>query len=163
MNENEIITALECCEMQSYPACRECPYHDHYSNGNCISQKNADIKDLIKILKEENEELKCRTQNLTSDLTSAKAEVERLEKAFVILKNHNNHLEKVGEEYVEAIIRLEKLNETAKSEARKEFAERLKEEKSWDCPYETEDAHYVMVVCVGDIDDLLAEMESERG
>ena len=126
MNENEIITALECCEMQSYPACRECPYHDHYSNGNCISKKNADIKDLIKILKEENEELKCRTQNLTSDLTSAKTEIERLEKAFVILKNHNNHLEKVGEEYVEAIIRLEKLNETAKSEARKEFAERLK-------------------------------------
>ncbi|MBQ6697531.1 MAG: hypothetical protein IJN09_00605, partial [Oscillospiraceae bacterium] len=122
MNENEIITALECCEMQSYPACRECPYHDHYSNGNCISKKNADIKDLIKILKEENEELKCRTQNLTSDLTSAKAEVEAFKESI------REHAEMLAERDVQ-IRMLQKENEAfaplgmlyseIKSEARK--------------------------------------------
>ncbi|MBQ2741375.1 MAG: hypothetical protein IJF32_01075 [Oscillospiraceae bacterium] len=160
MNENEIITALECCEMQSYPACRECPYHDHYSNGNCISKKNADIKDLIKILKEENEELKCRTQNLTSDLTSAKAEVEAFKESI------REHAEMLAERDVQ-IRMLQKENEAfaplgmlyseIKSEARKEFAERLRAKGT--SPELDEGKYYNDY----DIERTLAEMESERG
>ena len=104
--------------MQSYPACRECPYHDHYSNRNCISKRNADIKDRIKSLNAENEELKRRNQNLTfenenltSALKSAKAEIERLQGYNENLLTANTAL---SNEVFEA-----------KSEAIKEFAERL--------------------------------------
>ena len=97
---------------QAISACRECPYHDHYSNGNCISKKNADIKDRFKSLKAEVEELKRRNQKLTSDLTSA----------------------------------------------RKELAERVKDDIRNICPDRVFEYDEVESV----IDNLLAEMESER-
>ena len=52
--------------------------------------------------------------------------------------------------------------EILKERTEKEFAERLIEEKSWDCPYETENAHYVQVVDVGDIEELVKEMGGEK-
>lgn len=53
----------------------------------------------------------------------------------------------------------------AKLDAVKEFTEKLIEKHSWDVPYETEDAHYVQVVCVGDIENFKEEFtgESEKG
>ena len=58
MTDTEIKKALECCSMSSYPACRDCPYHDDYVNRDCINKRNADIKDLINRLQAENERLK---------------------------------------------------------------------------------------------------------
>jgi len=97
MTDSEIIKALECCSMGSYPACRDCPYHDDYVNRGCINKRNADIKDLIK---------------------RQKTEIEKLQET--------------GKEAVNCFTRMESLYkikckelEVAKSEAIKEFAEKV--------------------------------------
>lgn len=56
MNDNDVIKALECCNMRSNKACSECPYHEHYDK--CITKRNEDIVDLINRQKAENEKLK---------------------------------------------------------------------------------------------------------
>ena len=179
MNQNESIKALECCEMQSSPACRECPYHDHYSNRNCISKRNADIKDRIKILNAENEELKYTNQKLTSenenlisDLKSAKAEIGRIrsELASWQINIHNdirrNDVVKKLENKCNVLefVMIPELVRKAKSEIRKavseayrEFAERLKAKGT--SPELDEGKYYSDY----DIDRTLEEMESERG
>lgn len=116
LTDSEIVKALECCSMQSYPACKECPYHDNYSNRECIGLRNADIKDLInrqkaQLFKEQNKNSKLRNER-----NRLQAEVERLEK-------DSKRLEKVEMQLDDAM----KMYDTIKAEAYKEFAERLKE------------------------------------
>lgn len=96
--------------------------------------------DHINRKKAENEELKCRNQNLTSDLTSAKAEIERL----------TNYITN----------ELATLPIKVRNEAYKEFAERLKKKLDISvCGYETAEVERDVFDTV---DNLLAEMESER-
>lgn len=61
LDDASVIEALECCSMGSYPACRECPYHNDYANRDCINKRNADIKDLINRQKAEIERLHRET------------------------------------------------------------------------------------------------------
>lgn len=74
MTDNEIVKALGFCD--SYFDCDGCPCEDVCGG---LSDLSANTLDLINRQKAEIEELKCRNQDLTSDLTSAKAENERLE------------------------------------------------------------------------------------
>ena len=101
LTDAEIKKALECCSMQSYPACKECPYHNNYSNRDCITLRNADIEDLINRLQaeltdantnydhikqlweEEKTKVALAKQKLIKvcrNLQTAKAEIERLQK-----------------------------------------------------------------------------------
>ena len=118
MTDKEIIKALECCSMGSYPACRDCPYHDDYVNRGCINKRNADIKDLI---------------------NRQKAEIKRLRKET--------------SQTIESIRKLAKdtIRDT-KSEAIKEFAEKLKEKR---------DGGTYPYVLVNVIDNLVKEMVGE--
>lgn len=74
MTDNEILKALKCCSMGSYPACRDCPYHDDYVNRGCINKRNADIKDLINRQKAEVERYKGVIKLLEKDVATAKTE-----------------------------------------------------------------------------------------
>lgn len=90
MTDNEIIKALECCSMQSYPACCECPYHDRYSNRGCIDKRNADIAALINRQKEEIEKKDGHIMELQAINDSIKGD-----KAFLgeeITKHHKELL-----------------------------------------------------------------------
>ena len=107
MTDNEIIKALECCSMGSYPACRDCPYHDDYVNRGCINKRNADIKDLI---------------------NRQKAEIERLGRENTALMNDSN-IKAANLEWVEKLMSAtDKEITEAKAEAIKEFAEKVKNE-----------------------------------
>jgi hypothetical protein len=85
MTDNEIIKALECLSGKLM-LCGDCKYSDHYHYGECQQAAARDVLDLINRQKAEieclNKEVKFLTsanENLSSDLTSAKAEIERLE------------------------------------------------------------------------------------
>ena len=66
-------------------------------------------------------------------------------------------LKKLTDAYFKLGIAMTRELETAKAEAVKEFAEKVKE-KVWDVPYKTKEAHYVQVVDIGDIEDIEKEM-----
>ena len=83
-------------------------------------------------------------------------EIERLKEKIESLQGKNERLKKSNEMFAD----IGKMYSEINSEAYKEFAERLKE-KSWDVPYETKNAHFVQVVDVEDIDNLLKELVGE--
>ena len=148
MTNEQIIKALECCAGK-YP-CSDCPYDEE----GCEFEE--DVLSLITRQKEEIERLttlaelgKVRANDyreMRDKLKKANAEIERLT-AMVEAAEDYMHPLPFKNAFDEEI-------EKAKSEARKEFAERLKEKK-----YNTE--FVTPVVDVEDIDNLLKEMESE--
>ncbi|MBR2181358.1 MAG: hypothetical protein IJ949_05660 [Oscillospiraceae bacterium] len=199
MNENEVITALEDAVSRL-----EKTGIDDWELALSKDTTSA-IIDIIKSLKAENEELKCRNQNLTSDLTSAKAEIENLIKIIQHRNSENGKLiielqamrgaansykaenerlknsDAVSREYVSIcdkeiedwkslcndykseLLDVAKRIKHIASEARKELAERLKAKLT----YKGKSTKYGDFTW-GDIksyelDNLLAEMESERG
>ena len=134
MNDNDIIRALEYIadtedyELEDYPDVRA---------------YNA-----VKVI------------NLAINLINRQqAEIERLKLKLEVTQEAKEQLEKdVFNEEMNLDGLAEQLIKTAKSAARKEFAERLINEKSWQGMWEVS-AH----VDVDDIDNLLAEMEKENG
>ncbi len=163
MNENEIITALEDAVSRL-----EKTGIDDWELALSKDTTSA-IIDIIKILKEENEELKRRNQNLTfenenltSALKSAKAEIERLHHILVSFMSEVENWEHKYNIDTSSIPRIAVLG-TEKgsiikhiaSEARKELAERLREKGT--SPELDEGKYYSDY----DIDRTLAEMESE--
>ena len=91
-----------------------------------------------------------------------KAEIERLKKECeahrnTIIENEKRFLEFNVEQFDEINRLVEKLK-TAKSEARREFAEELKKSK---CSYDLPNYHSFDAVDVDDIDNLLKELESK--
>lgn len=111
MTDNEIVKALECCSTSSCKACSECPYHGYY--GRCITKRNADIVDLINSQKEENSNLTSHLTSLQNDLTSAKAEVERLRKENEILSVNADTAFQDGLNETRDLYRAEVRNEVA--------------------------------------------------
>lgn len=107
---------------------------------------------------EENKRLKAEIERLDKELEVEKNQVIRLENQVGRLLSMNQvKLDTIHDLQEENNWYSETLN-TTKAEAYKGFAEKLKE-KSWDVPYETKNAHFVQVVDVGDIDNLLKELE----
>ncbi|MBQ2968697.1 MAG: hypothetical protein IJE10_11345 [Clostridia bacterium] len=129
MKDNEIIKALECCGNIVDSTCKECGYHKTY-NASCVVRLMRDALDLINRqkakIKEKDEMLKAQASKifLYEDVLKEKtAEIERL-------KSYSNY--KVWTVRDKALVLTETLEDyeefkrNIESEARKEFAERLK-------------------------------------
>ena len=166
LTDKEIKKALECCcNSQGCSKCDFSPKCDGFT-----SVKLA--LDLINRQEQENEELKCKNSNLTSDLTSlqkdltsAKAEVERLEKALEnqqkISMDRHFEIERLKNHIQEGIDLAKQIPEMlalAKAEAYKEFDELLKDE----ClSYPLKEDDITMLVDVKSYNNLLNELVGE--
>lgn len=124
----EIIKALECCFMEQQ--CNNCPLYKEHS-ADCLDTVLKNAHALITRQQAENENLKVENQSLRSAANSlkmhyeeAQAEIERLKteldfaKAF--RKETNTEFSLMHRKYGNML-------KTARSEAYKEFAERIKE------------------------------------
>ena len=141
MTDNEIVKALECCNIgENWEICEKCPCCiDGEKAVDCVQRLHQNTLDLINRQKAEIENLKnlkyiyATVDYCESDLTEAleenkrlKAEIERLEKENTILSQNadtafQDGLNEAQELYAEQIKR------EIKSEAYKEFAEKLEE------------------------------------
>lgn len=111
MTDNEIIQALECCKIRGQ-TCEECPY---YSKKYCVEW---DALDLINRQKEELDGKDVEIMNLKHEIERLKAEI----------RNTDNILNSLAGPLIEV-----------KTEAYREFAERLKDmsedRTDWGKPY----------------------------
>ena len=139
MNDTDIIKALECCLGYS---CR-CPECHFYGEGfYCKETLSKKTLNLINRLKDENERLKGECANCPTLRSKCK-----------IISCLNEQVEDWQRGYCEAKQELK----TAKSEARKEFAERVKE--NFDTY--TDDEEWQVLNIKKLVDSLLDEMEKE--
>ena len=126
MTDNEIIKALECCSIDNHiGVCKECHFADVCDEDEQALQKHA--LDLI---------------------NRQKAEIERLEKALEEAISCFNRIESLYK------IKCKEL-EVAKSEAIKEFSERLKEYAK---ELQIGDNISWLILGVGRVDQLVKEM-----
>jgi hypothetical protein len=147
MTDNEIVKALECCASGDDGCEKGCPLQ-----GKCISpirgseQIMQNALDLINRLQEENERLnfvRTKDQMRYQEKTSRQAETN-----CALYDLHDKAIKEVKE--------LEVKLKTAKSEAYKEFAERLKEKYGY---YDWENK--CIVYPEDEIDNLLKELVGE--
>lgn len=116
--DKEIKKAIECCIDSNGANCRKCPYDDCCSYPKSIMLEDA--LDLINRYEEKNSNLTSDLSSLQNDLTSAKAEVERLKTAFENSQKTTKYWHKKCGELAEEI-------QIAKAEAYKECIEKVKE------------------------------------
>ena len=122
MTDKEIIKALECCvNWGSTTSCADCPL----CNTGCVHfSKLKETLDLINRKQAENSNLTSDLTSLQNDLTSAKAEIERLQKLlYSFLDTRNGDLVQITNTELEII------KKPIKAEAIKEIVEKLKEKK----------------------------------
>lgn len=140
MNDNDIIKALECCI--NGEGCNDrCPYHKYQHEVHCIEQHGHDLLDLIN-----------RLQTEIGRLNHIRAE---LSKEIDKLRDMVAQNEGVLPRYEQLI----------KTEAIKEFAEKLKK-SAFECDVSLGYgmSHCTEVVTIIEIDDLVKEMtEGEDG
>lgn len=139
MTDNEIKGAMYYC--RDFDSCDiNCPLF----NNDCVSIISKYALDLIKQQQEEIEELKAKI------IADDKLLNDRVQEAI-------NSVSKANQKYVDVLEKAfnDKVAElkTAKSEAIKEFAERLKEKLQWDVELENK------IVFENDIDNLVKEMK----
>ena len=151
MTDNEIIKALECCTDESYENCNECPYSiDTVScermklledSLDFINRQKAEIKRLQK----EVNLVSIQFQDLQERYEEAQSEIESLKKVVI---------DDYATEYDDKI----------KSEAVKEFAERLKNKIKTECnPYGKPTFDYdTSIAIMRYIDNLVKEMVGEK-
>ena len=123
----EIIKALECCFMEQQ--CNYCPlYKEHSADCLDIVLKNAHA--LITRQQAERENLKVENQSLRSAANSLKMHYEEAQAQIERLKDANNTFEKafhIQEQNIKDWLPITVFNYEIKTEAYKEFAEKLKE------------------------------------
>lgn len=140
MESKDIIKALECCSISDcFDKCKKCFYAECDSDKGCIAELCEDSLDLIK---------------------NQQAEIEKLKKA-------RDYYKKNRDEYQDKVMFIANLCdeiqaelETAKTEAYKEFADRLKEKEEivknpFDCTME-------LAVYVEDIDKTFNELTDRK-
>ncbi len=140
MTDNEIKKALVCCILSE---CENCPHDEETA---CKENLNQEILDLINRQQAEIKEWKRVVETWQIQHEKEKAEIERLKKELNSKYKWENMLDK-------------KIKEV-KSEAVKEFAERLKERvilKSFDPLYGVR-----MCFSEGDIDNLVKGMVGDE-
>ena len=125
MTDKEIIKALECCANATHKDCKNCPL---FVVDGCVKTMSTNALDLINRLQAENERLKKENEILSINADTA-------------FQDGLNEAQGLYAEQVKAEI---------KSEAIKEFADRLKKPNRW----REEDIYY--------IDTLLKEMLGEE-
>lgn len=142
MTDNEIIKALEICGDEQNDYCYGCPYfvEDGICTGFNVNRSSfLEVLDLINRQKAEIEELYKLLDKKILDIKAQETEIERLNE---LVAENEKAFNKMTELYNRAFNRCRKI----KSEAIKEFAERLKSE----------------IYTVGfDIDNLVKEMVGE--
>ena len=125
MTDNEIIMALECCGQNvEFEHCADCPFNN-LSKAICTIRLSRVALDFINRQKAENSNLSSDLTSLKKDLTSAKAEIERLQR-------HNNEYgfcNLLGNclVYSKNLDDYNAMRAGLKSEGIKEFAEELKQ------------------------------------
>ena len=142
MTDNEIIKALECCVYDDYAKCHyDCPYKTncrHLSKDalDIIDRQQAEIERLGELLR-----LKAEGENILNDvIAEQQAELEDLREIV----------------FMDRTEEIKKKNKELKSEAVKEFAEKLKEIATQGF-WEANGAY----VGVEQIDNLVKEMVGE--
>ena len=134
MTDNEIIKALECCIKNT---CSECPFYKNWSTHRCGELRNLTL-DLIKQLKERDKKNENIIRYADKTIEKQQADIESAIKTIDGLM--------VGQKTL-----IEEAKK-AKSEAIKEFAERL---KRWG---QYSDDFNCWAVAVPEIDNLVKEM-----
>lgn len=116
--------------------------------------------------KEKSSKLECKNSELEIELkamrdavNSYKSDVERLQLAVLNCNSETKRLERLNRCQLDRIHNLKVDKKTAKNEARKEFAERLKKKAEI---VSGGDYGFTYEIGEDEIDNLLAEMESER-
>lgn len=141
MTDNEIIKALECCGKNT---CRECIYNtsDDRFDLTCTTNMAKDALDIINRQQTEIDILIRKKETLRDEIAEKQAEIDKL----------TNELEYLNGKYLIQDMAVQSAN----SEARKEFAERLKD------MHKHNTTSVVSLVTVFDnINNLLEEMECE--
>lgn len=139
MTDEQIIKALECCATDKTDDCFRCPYDKMVYNpgyGWCADRCREDALNLINRQKAEIESLK-------QIIDEQDKEIINLQKRIIFWREDLNYQP-----------------EKIKSEAIKEFAERLKEEMRLDddCKYDCAQCHYDCKDYIPFIDNLVKEM-----
>lgn len=161
MTDNKIIKALECCMLSQ---CKGCPYvaeplcHEQNCRDarNLITRQKADLDKFTTLYanaKAESERLSETLDNITQFLpacTDCEGKTpygERTEKCvFEIDPSY------CGKKAYELFVKMRTELETAKAEAVKEFAERLKGRISYECgQYATDEIDNLVKEMVGDV------------
>ena len=167
--DKEIVKALECCSSQPQELCCNCPIDIRKIKGGCITalttyaidlinRLQAEVEELVKnidMLKEENGNLTVEFQAMRNAANGFKNELfDKTE----LLKTATAEIEKLKEiiEYKDICI---EACEDIKSEAYKEFAERLKEKKS---VYNADDFYWIKYIPERAVDNLLKELVGEN-
>ena len=152
MTDKEIIKALECCVNKFDGWVR-------YNDGNQIHKVTiADILDVINRQQAEIKTLQERNVVLRGMIDTQKAEIERLQKSIELTKGAKCVYSYDGEtlEYcITSPCPIHKTVEQIKSEAIKEFAERLKEKADY---YENGQGWEGDIYYADDVDNLVEEM-----
>ena len=187
MKDNDVIKALECCIRNEYCCtCEECPLDTYPQCEEVLYRETVDLINRQKAeIKQKDTEIGIlirKKETLRDELAEKQAEIERLQD--IIISNDEERLsssaimmkkeqelmhaerisgleaeiERLQKQLKEGIDLSDSVVKIFKSEARKEFAERLKEYGYVPQLSLTGEA----VVDVEDIDNLLEEMESER-
>ena len=133
MTDNDIKKALELCATLDSGNCKKCPCREICKENDGTLTKS--ILDLINRQKAKIEALQMDNKQLQSDVKGLwECEKEKVESAK------------------QKVICACKMLKTAKSEAIKEFADRLKEKLQWDVEFDNK------LVFESDIDNLVKEM-----
>ena len=151
MTDNEIIKALECCNGYDCETCRALKYCD-YTHPGPLARASLD---LINRQKELINGLIAGQETLQKHLTDKQGLIEKFEKiehfATKTIDTQHAEIDRLKHRKIELQIRNQELQHE-KSEAIKEFAERLKSKLQWDTEFDN------MLVFETDIDNLVKEM-----
>ena len=128
VNEKEIITAWKCCSNVITSSCKECPFHITY-NANCVSELMRVSLDLFNRTKAENERLRgVQIQYVRAYFNEF---AQRLKSDCSLAFLDTDLLNKVIDDLVEAMevdfSNVSDFTALIKSEAYREFADRLKD------------------------------------
>ena len=149
LTDEEIKKAFKICNNLEDGYCSDCAYE--YCD-RCIRAVAINTLDLINSLQAENERLKENLQEAHIDIREHITEIERLNE---LLEEWKKAAYKVSDEKDELYCNAVERVKTAKAEAYKEFAERLKEHSYFD------PIHQNKVVAVELVDNLLKEIVGE--
>ena len=146
MTDNQIIKALECCADEM--GCKKgCPCFDPKAKGSCCTISKIGIEKIALDL-----------------INRQQAEIERLQKVKEQIKKEKNKILDAQMFLAKICDNLEKKLKTAKAEAIKEFAERLKalDRLDVDVSYGYGREHYTEAIAVNLIDNLVKEIIGEE-
>ena len=155
MIDNEIIKALECCGNESWSSCHPCPYRENRFERHCAFELSQDALDLINRQKSEIEKLE----------ELLRLEAEGANTLNDVIAEQQAELEDLREiVFMDRTEEIKKKNKELKTEAVKEFAERLKNKIKTECnPYGKPTFDYdTSITIMRYIDNLVKEMESEN-